>query len=78
MQEWNKNRKALPAKVQYIPLLTEQIKKNKNKKLQNFDLNYSIGKSCFGDDEFQNYLECQPLFKFFTMPGECDRILITD
>ena len=53
-------------------------KKNKNKKLQNFDLNYSIGKSCFGDDEFQNYLECQPLFKFFTMPGECDRILITD
>ena len=53
-------------------------KKNKNKKLQNFDLNYSIGKSCFGDDEFQNYLECQLLFKFFTMPGECDRILITD
>ena len=67
--------KSLGSKSPVYTSVDRADKKNKNKRLQNFDLNYSIGKSCFGDDGSQNYLECQPVFKFFTTPAECDRIL---
>ena len=44
-------------------------------KLRTFDLSYFNDKRYSGDDESQNYLVFQPLFKSFTTPTDSEKIL---
>lgn len=44
-------------------------------KLKTFNLTYFIGKSYFEDDEMQNYLVFEPIFKYFKTPANSNGIL---
>ena len=44
-------------------------------KLEAFDSSYFCGKSHFEDDETQNYLVFQPMYRYFNRVGKSDHVL---
>ena len=44
-------------------------------KLEAFDSSYFCGKSHFEDDETQNYLVFQPMYRYFNKVGKSDHVL---
>ena len=55
------NRKITPNKAKRL------LVQNELKKLKTFDWSYIIGKSHFEEDDTQNYLVLQPIYRYFKM-----------
>ena len=58
-------------------LLIQQEKQTKIKKLQTFDLSCFNGRRYFDDDEPQNYVVFQPVFKTYRMTTGDDKTIAT-
>ena len=50
------------------------VVENELKKLKTFDSSYFIGKSHVGEDDTQNYLVFQPMYRYFKMITNTDYI----
>ena len=60
-----RQRKALRVKLKQLTPQIQEIKIEKNRKLQTFDSSYFLGKSYSENGGAQNYLIFQPIFKCF-------------
>ena len=64
----NKNKKITSNKSKHL------LVENELKKLKTFDLGYFIAKSHFEEDDAQNYLIFQPLYKYFKVISNTDYV----